>query len=412
MPPPCSPTYPDGGSHDRYDEAVKMLISRAADEQEKAQLQALVIPEFLQERNEKNTSLSLFSVKSNQQCAAIPYGFSHTGRLFRICLQANRKPANRKKYLSIGIGRHPEQTHLADCIRSVNFIYKFFASFSAVRLATIGTTDVAELFRVAGNNDERLRITNADQFGGNHEWRARRDRYTIDILNPTAIREEGERIFANQQELQLTELVPSLLISLSQVEEEFENNFDDIDQATRKYLFSSGSESDKKLMDAAAKDYLNIYLGGPLQHVHLVDDLRSRYLQENLDREKDIVIIADGRNITKLHGYHKKLSQLLKIVPAVNLPTYMFHQYIHNLIKEDTRWNSNVDARVISRFLPEGGTIHRMKYGCTTNTLELHGRYGADDIAAACKRSGGVDTCFIYRYYAKMRDKKIRKSRT
>ena len=343
-------------------------------------------------------------MKSNQQCTAIPFGFQHNSTKFRIFLQANNQSTNRETLLQVSIGRNPEQTHLADCIRSVNFIYKFLASFSKERLKTIGATTVIELFRVAGNNDERLRITNADEFGGNSEWRAMRDRYLIDSLNPTTIREEGERIFALQPKSRRAELAPSLLSSLSQVEEEFEKNFHHVEQATRKYLFSSGSESDKKLMEAAAKECLTTCLGGPLQHVHLLDDLRSPYLQLNLNRERDIVIVADGRDAMKLHGHHKSLSQLLKLVPAVNLPTYMLHQYLHNIVKEDTRWNSNVDARVISRFLPEGGTIHRMKYGCRTNTLELHSTYNADDIAAACK-NGDRNTCFIYGCYRGMREK-------
>ena len=52
---PAAKTYPDGGSHSRYDAATKMLVSSAADEQEKAQLEALIIQEFCQERNETNT---------------------------------------------------------------------------------------------------------------------------------------------------------------------------------------------------------------------------------------------------------------------------------------------------------------------------------------------------------------------
>ena len=324
--------------------------------------------------------------------------------MFRIRLQAKRKPTNRETVLQVSIGRHPEQTHLADCIRSLNFIYKLLASFSKERLKTIGTTDVTLLFGVAGNNDERLRLTSANDFGGTDEWRALRDRYWIDTLDPTTIRKEGERIFALQPKSQRAELVPSLLSSLSQVEEEFEKKFNDVEQATYTYLFYSGSESDKNHMEAVTKDYLNIHLGGPLQHVHFVHDLRSPYLHENFDREKDIVILADGRDCTLLHGHSKRLSQLQKIVPAVNLPTYMLYEYLHNLSKEDTKWNSNVDARVISRFLPEGGTIHRMKYGCRTNTLELHSTYDVDGIAAACE-AGDQNTCFIYGCYLRMREK-------
>ena len=189
------------------------------------------------------------------------------------------------------------------------------------------------------------------------------------------------------------DLVQLLTGSLHQMEAKYYENITDvISQPTRDYLFSSGSRDD---LNASLNACLHRSLGGKQQHVNLLLDLRSPDLQRSFNRDTDIVLIQDGRGAMELSGYVKKLYQLQALVPYVNVLTYMFHQYIDNLVDTKTDWNAVADAQVFSGILPPNGRIYRMKYGTTSNRLELKRVYHSTDIAAACEYQTG----FIYRFY-------------
>lgn len=308
------------------------------------------------------------------------------------------KMTGREKKLRISIGRPPEQHDLADRLRAFNFTYKFCASISEERLAEIEIAEAKRILQDAGAADERFRIRTADEYGGNVEWHARRMRYKYEALHMELIRAEGERIIGQQQPRR--DLVQVLSGGLHRMERRYYENITNvIGQTTRNYLFSSGSRD-------ALNACLQRSLGGHQQHVNLLLDLRSPDLENSFNRETDIVIVYDGRPKTELHGYHMKLTQLRAIVKYVNVLTYQVYQYIDNMIENNIDWSCVVDGRVLSRIVPPGGRIYRMKYGTSTNKLVLKRVHYAADVPAACGESG-----FIYKFYTSRRESAMKKRR-
>lgn len=334
-----------------------------------------------------------------------PWGFNRSGTTYCIDIPP-RKLSGRSKVLKFGIGRPPEYCDLAECLRALNCSYKLLASVSRARLASIQKEEAIRILQDAGVADERFLIRTADHYGGTSQWHALRSRYRNPALNMASIRAEAERIIAQQQPR--GDLVQLLTGGLRQLERNYYGAITDvIDQPTRNYLFSSGSKDDLKTSLNAC---IHHSLGGNQQHVNLLLDLRSPHLQQSFNRDTDIVVIHDGRSAMELvGGYFNRLYQLQSIVPNVNVLTFMFHQYIDNLIDTKTDWCGNVEAQVLSRILPPGGRIHRMKYGTISNRLELKSLYYATDIAAACEYRSG----FIWHIYDnRMQSGKSKKRRS
>eukprot|EP00985_Skeletonema_marinoi_P008927 scaffold4087_cov153-Skeletonema_marinoi.AAC.8 len=132
MPGPQVEYQREGESHIRYKNATDDLIRRAPNEQERAILQTMVVQDFLQSRDETDTSLSLWRVMNGGN----PWGFIHNGKLFQIQLSAT-KGLGRSKAFILSIGRPPEQSDLADCLRALNFTFKLLESVSLKRLASL-----------------------------------------------------------------------------------------------------------------------------------------------------------------------------------------------------------------------------------------------------------------------------------
>lgn len=296
--------------------------------------------------------------------------------------------------LELSIGRPPEQSDLTDSMRAINVTYKFLASISKERLATIDAGAVKTILQDAGKVDERFRFYSLDEYGGPHQWNALRMRFKNEALNMESIRSLGEKIISRQE--RRGDLAQLLSGGLHRIERNYtEGILDTIEQPVLQYFFSSGSRTD---LETSLDDCLHQSLGGNQQYVDLALDLRcSPSVQRHFNRNSDILILQDGRGLSELGGFFVKLYQLKALIPYVNLQTFMAHQYIHNLANTKTaQWNSNVEAEVLSRIVPPGGRIHRLKYGTSTNMLELKRTYSATDIASACSAD---DKGFIYRYF-------------
>jgi len=302
----------------------------------------------------------------------------------------------------VNIGRPPEQSDLADQMRAMNFTFKFFASVSKEELKTITPAETRNIFQQAGADDERLLIRTAANYGGPLAWAAVRDRRTP-ALDPSILQADGEAIFRNQQErVGNTSLLLTKSIGEIENEQDAEVESAELIKASLSY-YTTGSESEKMLLEMKKQVFLHKFLGGLQKRVDPRDDLRSPYLASGeFNRDRDIVILLDERDVMELNKNvpsWRSLRKLRHLMMFVNLPTYKLLKYIENLVEEEVQWYGDVDSGVIASFLPPGGIIHRMKYG--NNELVLYDTYHASDIANGCKtnKNGWSQSGFLWRYY-------------
>jgi hypothetical protein len=263
-------------------------------------------------------------------------------------------------------------------------------------MKTMTNADAKNIF--IDTDDDRFALLTADQhFGGGLAWSARRTRFENEDLHPASLRRSAERIFAMQEEERerRTDLASTLTKTIVQIQSVHETTSRSHANAIRNYFFSASGS--KQQIQTSVDDFLTLHAGGAMQYVDLERDLRSPCLPGVFDRVTDMIIFQDdidALEVQRRFGISaRRYHQLRKILPYVNEPTYLFHEYIDRLVQSDTELCANVDAGIIATFLRPGGTIFRMKYAAN-GRLEIHSRHDSDDILAACQKDVG----FISKY--------------
>jgi hypothetical protein len=299
--------------------------------------------------------------------------------------------------MAFAIGRHPEQTPFADKMRSINFVFKFLLSITEEEMETMTSADAKNIF--LDTDDDRFALLTAEHFGGSLAWSARRTRFENEDLHLASLRRSAERIFAMQEEERerRTDLASTLTKTIVQIQSDYETTSRNHVNEIQSYFFSASGS--KERIEASVDEFLTKHAGGAKKYVDLEDDLRSPSLHGIFDRDIDMIIFQDDIDAVEVQqrfGDHSRTyAQVREILPYVNEPTYLLHEYIARLVQGDIDWSANVDAGVIETFLPPGGTIFRMKYAAN-GRLEIHSRHNGDDILAACQ--DGARKGFIYKY--------------